>query len=143
MVTGLATAAGIGIAGYVTRDQFDGHALSPVAALERMNRGDITLIDIRRPEEWAATGIADGAVALDMRRADFVAALTQILEGDIDRPIAIICARGVRSDRMSARLSAAGFTTVIDIPEGMMGSSAGPGWLKRGLPVQAKPIEAN
>jgi hypothetical protein len=36
---------------------------------------------------------------------------------------------------MSNLLENAGFTNIIDVPEGMMGSRAGPGWLKRGLPV--------
>lgn len=36
---------------------------------------------------------------------------------------------------MTERLRAAGFTQIIDVPEGMLGSGAGPGWLKRGLPV--------
>jgi hypothetical protein len=36
---------------------------------------------------------------------------------------------------MSARLAEAGFTGIVDVPEGMLGSSAGPGWLARDLPV--------
>jgi len=32
-------------------------------------------------------------------------------------------------------LEKAGFTRIVDIPEGMLGSSAGPGWLARDLPV--------
>lgn len=73
-----------------------------------------------------------------MRREDFVEALTVLAEGDLDRPVALICARGVRSDRTSTRLADAGFTQIIDVPEGMLGSRAGPGWLERGLPVTAR-----
>ena len=32
-------------------------------------------------------------------------------------------------------LQANGFTRVFHVREGMAGSSAGPGWLKRGLPI--------
>ena len=32
-------------------------------------------------------------------------------------------------------LREAGFTNIIDVPEGMLGSGAGPGWLKSGLPL--------
>lgn len=32
-------------------------------------------------------------------------------------------------------LSRYGYTRVYDVPEGMSGSRAGPGWLARGLPV--------
>jgi rhodanese-related sulfurtransferase len=97
--------------------------------------GRIVLVDIRRPDEWARTGIGEGAVALDMRRPDFVAALTAHVDGQKTAPIALICARGVRSARLSARLTQAGFTNIIDVPEGMLGSGAGPGWLKSGLPT--------
>jgi len=41
----------------------------------------------------------------------------------------------VRSARVSNQLIAAGFTYIIDVPEGMLGSAAGPGWLERGLPL--------
>ena len=112
-------------------------ALSPQQAHEAAVSGEVLLIDIRRPDEWARTGVGEGAVPIDMRRQDFEDALTLAVEGDTAQPVALICARGVRSRRMSARLVAAGFTQVIDVPEGMLGSGAGPGWLKRGLPVVA------
>ena len=97
--------------------------------------GEIVLIDIRRPDEWARTGVPEGGIGIDMRRDDFVDVLLAQVDGDPSRPVALICARGVRSARMSARLRAAGFTQIIDVPEGMLGSGAGPGWLRRGLPV--------
>jgi rhodanese-related sulfurtransferase len=98
--------------------------------------GEIVLIDIRRPDEWALTGIGEGAVPIDMRRPDFKAALAAAMGGDRTRPVALICARGVRSRRMADGLRSAGFTSVLDVPEGMMGSGAGPGWLRAGLPVE-------
>lgn len=116
-------------------DRFVGDELSPPDVLEALQAGELLLIDIRRPDEWARTGIADGANPLDMRREDFLPALQDLAGGDLDRPIALICARGVRSDRLSARLTATGFTRIIDVPEGMLGSPAGPGWIARGLPV--------
>jgi len=97
--------------------------------------GDVTLIDIRRPDEWASTGSGEGAMRLDMRRYDFVAALTKIVSDDTSAPVALICARGVRSARMTNILTQAGFTNIIDVPEGMLGSRAGAGWIRKGLPV--------
>lgn len=97
--------------------------------------GSILLIDIRRPDEWARTGIGEGAIPLDMRRADFIDALLAQTGSRRDMPVALICARGVRSRNMTARLVEAGFTRTMDVPEGMLGSGAGPGWLKRGLPL--------
>ena len=97
--------------------------------------GDIHLIDIRRPDEWEKTGSGEGATRLDMRRDDFVDELIALTGGDRSAPVALICARGVRSARMTNRLVAAGFTNIIDVPEGMLGSKAGPGWLKSNLPL--------
>lgn len=99
--------------------------------------GAITLVDIRRPDEWAATGIGEGAHGIDMRRDDFIAALTELAGPDRAAPVALICARGVRSSRLAARLQEAGFTTIINVPEGMLGSVAGPGWVAADLPVTA------
>ncbi len=120
---------------YLRRDRFAGDEMQPPEALAALRAGEILLVDIRRPEEWAATGIAEGALPLDMRRDDFVAAVTALAGGDRKRPVALICAAGVRSDRTAERLAAAGFTDIIDVPEGMEGSAAGPGWIARGLPV--------
>lgn len=111
--------------------------LSTPAAHTAALSGDIILIDIRRPDEWGRTGVGEGAIPIDMRRDDFTDELLVHTGGSVDRPVALICARGVRSRRMSERLTAAGFTTIIDVPEGMLGSGAGPGWLKRGLPTVA------
>ncbi len=97
--------------------------------------GDIVLIDIRRPDEWAATGSPASGHRLDMRREDFSDRLLELVGGDLDAPIALICARGVRSSRLTNQLTAAGFTRVIDVPEGMLGSAAGPGWIRASLPV--------
>ena len=99
--------------------------------------GEIVLIDIRRPDEWKRTGIGEGAYPIDMRRDDFIEALQAVAGADKSKPIALICARGVRSARMSNRLTEAGFTRIIDVPEGMLGSKAGPGWVKSDLPVRA------
>jgi rhodanese-related sulfurtransferase len=109
--------------------------LTAPQAFSQAASGKITLIDIRTPEEWAETGSGAGAKRLDMRRDDFAAALDKILGGDRYRPVALICARGVRSSRLSRVLREGGYTNIIDVPEGMMGSYAGPGWLERGLPV--------
>lgn len=95
------------------------------------------LVDIRRPDEWATTGVPKGALTLDMRRPDFAAAMTQVARDNPSVPIAVICAGGVRSRWVTSALSKAGLTNVVDIPEGMLGSAAGPGWLARGLPVDA------
>ena len=109
--------------------------LSVQEAFEHAARNEILLIDIRRPDEWARTGVGQGAQPLDMRRADFIPVLSALAEGNKGHPIALICARGVRSRAMGNRLAKAGFTRILDVPEGMLGSGAGAGWLRAGLPV--------
>lgn len=136
-VAGITTGGAVAAQWYNVLGENGEAAFSPPQAHAAAVSGDVLLIDIRRPDEWARTGVGEGAMPLDMRRQDFESALALAAQGDKGRPVALICARGVRSRRMSARLAAAGFTQIIDVPEGMLGSGAGPGWLRRGLPVVA------
>ncbi len=133
---GAALAAGIAIREYrLIPEAHAGQKITVAQAHEQAARGDILLVDIRTPNEWQASGVAEGAVPLDMRRDDFEAALGDLVDGDQGAAIALICARGVRSARLTNRLIEAGFTNIIDVPEGMLGSAAGPGWVRAGLPV--------
>lgn len=112
-----------------------GPILDAPSAHQKAQAGEITLVDIRRPDEWEKTGSGEGAVRLDMRRDDFVAALDEVIGGNRDAPVALICARGVRSARLNNQLIEAGYTNIIDVPEGMLGNKHGPGWIERGLPL--------
>ena len=107
------------------------------AALEG---GKLTLIDIRTPPEWRQTGVARGAQRLDMLHPGgapgFVADLLKQVNGDRNAPIGLICRTGNRTTQVARYLEAQGFTQVFNIKEGMVGSAAGPGWIKRGLPVE-------
>lgn len=118
----------------ITED-FPGGILSAPDAHAKAVAGEIILIDIRRPDEWDRTGSGEGAHRIDLRVDDFVALVQEAAGGDLNAPVALICARGVRSARTSNQLIDAGFTNIIDVPEGMLGSAAGPGWLERGLPL--------
>ncbi len=118
------------------RASYSGDNLTVSEAHKLADAGDILLIDIRRPDEWDRTGIATSAHAIDMRDDDFLDQLTRLAGTDRNAPIALMCARGVRSARLSQALTDAGYTNIIDVPEGMLGSAAGPGWLKTGLPTR-------
>jgi len=111
-------------------------SLTVSEAHEKAKAGEIVLIDIRRPDEWARTGVAAGALPIDMRVRDLGTRIDAALGGDRDAPVALICHSGVRSDALAEAMAKAGFTQVYDIPEGMAGSRAGPGWVKSGLPVE-------
>jgi rhodanese-related sulfurtransferase len=104
--------------------------------LQLAQEDKIQLVDIRRPEEWRQTGVGKPAHRISMHQSGFVMNIDALLDGDRTRPVALICARGGRSGKMKARLNALGFTNVTNISEGMLGSRAGPGWLKRKLPIR-------
>ncbi len=112
-----------------------GETIAADVAHDLVQAGNLILIDIRRPDEWAATGSPVGAVQVDMRSADFADQMRRIREAAPGTPLAVICMRGVRSARVTNDLIAAGFTDIRDVSEGMLGSAAGPGWIGRGLPV--------
>lgn len=133
LATGTLVAAAVGYR--LVYPTYAGPVLDAVTAFQQVDAGELILVDIRRPDEWQATGTAKGAHRIDLRRADFVDALTRLAEGDLGLPIALICARGVRSARLANHLTQAGFTRIINIPEGMLGSSEGPGWIAHGLPL--------
>lgn len=122
--------------GYLTPPDHDNSRLTVTEAYQAARNGQLVLIDIRTPREWRSTGVPDGAHMIDMRRDDFTDALDRIVMADKGAPVALICARGVRSARMTLRLTEAGFTNILDVPEGMLGSKAGPGWIKSNLPVK-------
>lgn len=111
--------------------------LSAAEAKNMAENREIILIDIRTPQEWAKTGIGEGAVAMDMTSKSFLGGLKAIRQSNPTTRIAFICATGVRSAHVVRYLTANGFDNTADVGEGMMGSRKGPGWLKRGLPTYA------
>lgn len=111
--------------------------LSPEEALAKAQAGEIRLIDIRTPPEWRQTGVAPTAQRLDMTDPKFVEQLLNALNGDKAAPIALICRTGSRSGYAQKQLQKLGFTQVYNIPEGMIGNPTGPGWIRRGLPVDS------
>lgn len=102
--------------------------------------GEVVLIDIRQPQEWAESGVPRGAVPLTLQDPSFGDKLGAILERANGRPLAVICRTGGRSAYLTARLGELGLANVIDVSEGVYGSAAGPGWLAHGLPVE-RPYE--
>lgn len=114
--------------------------VSAPATHEAAMTGDVTIVDVRSPLEWRQTGIAAGAKTVTIHNRmgpkAFIAEMVKAVGGDKSRRVALICAAGVRSARALKILTAAGFTRIQNVSEGMLGRpDAGPGWLKRGLPV--------
>jgi len=117
-----------------------GPELSAPDALAQADAGELTIVDIRTPQEWRQTGIGKGVERLDMRHPGgpdgFVSEILARVDGDKTAPIGLICRTGNRSGHVQQVLLNNGFTQVFNIREGMVGSSAGPGWIRRGLPVE-------
>ena len=103
--------------------------------------GSVILIDIRSPSEWDQTGIPQGAHAVTMHDdggpAAFLDNVRKTVGGDTSAPIALICARGVRTKWAQRFLTSNGFTNVLNVSEGMFGRGSNPGWLKRDLPISS------
>lgn len=100
----------------------------------------LILIDIRRPDEWAASGIGDVAVALDMREPNFLAQVRELQLAAPDKRLGFICATGVRSRRLTSWFVRNGISDVVDVSEGMHGRN---GWLANQLPVRQPPALNN
>lgn len=99
--------------------------------------GAIVLVDIRSPEEWRETGVPIGATPITMHQHPdtLLRELGKVSPKSSAKPLAVICAHGVRSSYMQDWLARHGFDRVIDVSEGMEGGHGGTGWLKAGLPV--------
>ncbi|MFZ1415935.1 MAG: rhodanese-like domain-containing protein [Defluviicoccus sp.] len=96
--------------------------------------GGITLIDIRRADEWRATGVIAGShliTAFDAEgrlRPTFLAEVAAVSAPD--RPVALLCRSGNRSAAAARLLTAqSGFRTVYSVAGGMND------WLREGRPV--------
>ncbi len=113
--------------------------VSPDQALQ-LARGDpVTIIDIRWPDEWRQSGLPAGAERATVRLSrgpnEFLNKIAKLTQGDKSKPIALICAAGVRSGYAAKLLASRGYTQVMDISEGMLGNGHGAGWLARDLPI--------
>ncbi|NOX76571.1 MAG: rhodanese-like domain-containing protein [Gammaproteobacteria bacterium] len=109
--------------------------LSVRDALTLANRNEIILVDIRSEREWRETGIASVARPVSLYDSQFLSKFRTIIKEANGRRITLICATGGRSAWLQKELSRRGIRNIVDVTEGMLGSTAGPGWLRSGLPI--------
>ena len=83
------------------------------------------LVDVRELEEWAETGVPQGAVLIPLGDLESRAAS----ELAADRPVYVICRSGNRSQTGSDILVGLGFAEVYNVDGGITA------WLAAGLPV--------
>jgi rhodanese-related sulfurtransferase len=133
-----AAALGLFLPGYARAQAVEFTTMTADDAYAKAASGEIILVDIRTPQEWAQTGIGEGAIALDMTQQEtFVGGLVALRMANPDTPIALICRTGNRSNYVAEVLAGQGFTGLVDIAEGMAGGPRGQGWIPRGLPIYA------
>lgn len=105
-------------------------------AFQMSQKGELILIDVRTPSEWAMTGMPRNSVGATLQDGDFVARARGAVYGDLEHPVAVICRSVDCSTRAAQKLVSEGFANVFDVSEGMAGRlGASDGWIKRGLPT--------
>lgn len=97
----------------------------------------LVLVDVRTPDEWRNTGIAQGAVPISMQDVDFLNKLAQLTNEHPGKHVAFICASGRRSGIVQAELARRGYENMFSVHGGTTGSSEAPGWIGEGLPITA------
>jgi rhodanese-related sulfurtransferase len=104
-------------------------------SLESLQAQGVTIIDVRRPDEWSETGIVEGSHGITFFDAkggyDANAWLTELSElVKPDEPFVLICARGVRSSKIAELLDKRlGYSAVHNVTDGIYA------WLKQDKPV--------
>lgn len=88
-------------------------SIAPSAA--SLKAMDVLLIDIREPHEWQETGIVEGAIPITASR-HFLQDLAPHLD---DRPVALICRTGNRTEQLSGLLEPHIQQEVINIEGGI------------------------
>ncbi|MGL4241250.1 MAG: rhodanese-like domain-containing protein [Beijerinckiaceae bacterium] len=93
------------------------------------------LVDIRRPDDWADTGVGEHAVKIDMEDPMFITKLNAAMGNDRTKPVALICRTASRTRVVQRALMQHGYTRVINVEGGMVGNGSDRGWIAHGLPV--------
>lgn len=92
--------------------------INPSDAIARVAQGTMILIDIREPSELRNTGKAKGALHIPLGQ---MAQQCNPQSGHfnrklkLDKPVAIYCASGARSERAAQIMTAQGFTEVYNL----------------------------
>lgn len=102
--------------------------------LEQLLQQSVSVIDIRRPEEWRETGVVDGSRGMTFVDANgrvmpnFLETFTSTVNKD--QPVVLICRTGNRTDVLARHLvEQMGYSQVYNVRRGIMG------WLGEGRPV--------
>jgi phage shock protein E len=98
---------------------------SPEEAQALIADGDVTVLDVRTPEEFAAGHLA-GAENVDFYATDFAEQIDTLDQGE---QYVVYCRSGNRSEKATRLMAQKGFTTVADVDGGIVA------WEAAGLPT--------
>lgn len=101
-------------------------------AHDGLRAGRLVLIDIRTPEEWADTGVPQGALRLDADASGFEVRLAGLRLDNPGKRIVLIDRSGGQASALQLKLAGRGWRDLAIIRGGMLGSG---GWLAEKLPV--------
>jgi rhodanese-related sulfurtransferase len=96
-------------------------AITPHQAQQLINRGEVEIIDVREPHEWAEGHLAGARLA---PLAEFRANPKANLQRD---GVVFVCAAGVRSETAARIAVSLGFSRVYNLTGGTRG------WVRAGL----------
>lgn len=111
--------------------------MSAQEAHARQQAGELILVDVRTPPEWAASGIAEGALTINMQDPTFLEQVVQLRVDNPDKQIGFICASSNRSGQVQTFLAENGYPEAYSVFGGMNGNGQVPGWIAEDLPVIA------
>ena len=92
-----------------------GKRASATEVVQIINRGKVVLVDIRTPEEFAASHLRD---AKNIPLADFDKRIGE-LEKSKGKSIVVVCQTGARADKAVRLLQGAGFEDVVALDGGL------------------------
>lgn len=90
--------------------------IAPKAFAEKIKNADVTLLDVRTPEEFASQHI-DNATNININGEDFE---NKIKTLDKNKPVYVYCLSGGRSAKAMNKLSDLGFKEVYNLEGGIM-----------------------
>ena len=111
--------ATVGLVGFGRSGQAQNVSLEVLSGQDLVQRDDLLLVDIRRPEEWQETGVVEGALLVTYSGAQsFLDAVMPSLKDG--QKIALICRSGNRTSRAAQQIGQIVETAVIDVQGGML-----------------------
>ncbi len=126
----------VGLLAACSRDAEAVHGYTNVSneELKSLLQQGVTLVDIRRPEEWRQTGIVKGShkITLFDRNGRVVPDFQEKFEAitDPDKPVVLICRTGNRTAVASKMLSQQlGYKKIYNVERGITD------WIRKGNPV--------